>query len=243
MSGILFWFHLERDGETEVYLHTRFTYRWHPLFMFSLEVTAGFNRLWVCLCLTNWIVQHAQSHGGSFEDFPWPQRWSERVCVCACACVWVYVQIVNRNELKSCIPSALTTLGLKLKQCDTRMWLTPPTLLHLVIFYHEWAYECRISRIQPRFNLHTRARPHKHSHSNLGASSRALIYRRPTFCLARTGNSGLRGGGGLEKQGEEKNEQSMGMGLKENIAQTPDVGTPCARTPVCLQRHTVETGW
>lgn len=49
--------------------------------------------------------------------------------------------------------------------------------------------------------------------------------------------------GSLEKQGGGKNEQSMGMGLKENIAQTPDVGTPCARTPTCIQRHADETGW
>lgn len=32
--------------------------------------------------------------------------------------------------------------------------------------------------------------------------------------------------GSLEKQGGEKNSQSMGMGPKENTAQTPDVETP-----------------
>lgn len=66
------------------------------------------------------------------------------------------------------------------------------------------------------------------THSSLEANSRAVIRRRPTFCLALTGNSSLGvEEGSLEKLGGEKISLSMGMGPKENTAQTSDVETPC----------------
>lgn len=78
------------DFRQTLWLHTdSFMDKCHTLFMFLLEVSAGFNRRWAHLCLTNVIVLHAQSYRVCFEDFPWPQLWSMAVHVCVCVSLFV----------------------------------------------------------------------------------------------------------------------------------------------------------
>lgn len=86
----------DADARTELWLRTdSFMDRFHTLFMFLLEVFAGFTRRWAHLCLTNVIVLHAQSYRACFEDFPWPQLWSTGV---SSLCVNVEKMCLKRSE-------------------------------------------------------------------------------------------------------------------------------------------------
>lgn len=73
------WREMERQSSTFIPDSLKMPYIIHVLI-------GGFNRLLAHLCLTNWIVQHVQSHRDCFEEFPWPQLWSASACVFVCIC-------------------------------------------------------------------------------------------------------------------------------------------------------------
>lgn len=169
--------------------------------MFSLEVSTGFNRLLAHLCLTNWIVQHAQSHRDCFEDFPWPQLWSASVCVRVC--VW----IVHGNELKPYNPSPLNTLGLNLLHCHVCMWLPPrnPPLPASILLDSIISELMRVGSQESSFVLTYIPKP---GLTNTGTAAwkpaHVHSYAEGQLCLAFTGNSGLRRRGGVWRNREEK---------------------------------------
>lgn len=113
--------------------------RCHTLFMFLLEVSAGFNRRWAHLCLTNVIVLHAQSYRVCFEDFPWPQLWSTGVHVCVCLSMCMFKICIKWSETL-CVGSS-HCFGVKFLYSQAFLWLAPPpTPLKLVLVHHEWSH-------------------------------------------------------------------------------------------------------
>lgn len=123
-------------------------------------------------------------------------------------------------------------LEFKLLHCDDCMWLLPhchpfSSEIHPVTFYRESSRRFS-SNIPPSFwptyqtlQSYTERKSWKPAH--------VQAHKEGNFCLAVTGNSSLGSRSGVGGVGE-KILHCMGMGLKENTAQTPDVETPCTHT-------------
>ena len=164
--------------------------------MFSLKVSTGFKRLPVQLCLkkkTN--CPTCSKPRGSLWRFCRDLNFGVQVCMCMCVCF--FFLIVHRKSTRTL--RSLSSHRFEVKSYTTaiaRMWL--PASQHpscyILWLVSLWEFRSRescfvLTYIPEPVLTNTRA-------GGLGASSRALARRRPTFCLVLTGNSSLKGGGG-----------------------------------------------
>lgn len=114
--------------------------------------------------------------------------------------------------------------------CDCSPTVIPLALKSILLHFIMRAQEGSVTTSHLHFDLHTRPCSHT-QRDKVGSQLTCRHTKKANFCLAVTGNSSLGsrsgvGGGG----GGEKILHCMGMGLKENTAQTPDVETPCTHT-------------
>lgn len=113
--------------------------------------------------------------------------------------------------------------------CDCSPTVIPLALRSILLHFIMRAQEGSVTTSHLHFDLHTRPCSHT-QRDKVGSQLTCRHTKKANFCLAVTGNSSLgsrsRVGGGVG----EKILHCMGMGLKENTAQTPDVETPCTHT-------------
>lgn len=142
-----------------------------------------------------------------------------------------YVRVsksMHRNEANPYNPSPLTTSGLTLLHCNTCMWL-PPLSQHPSCYILSLVSLWEFGHRNPAPGSPTYQTLEKHT-QQLGSQLTCTYTRRANFLSRSCRKQRLKEEeGSLEKQGGENISLSMGMGLKENTAQTPDVETPCTQ--------------
>lgn len=119
--------------------------------------------------------------------------------------------------------------------CDCSPTVIPLAPRSILLHFIMRAHEGSVATSHLHFDLHTRPCSHT-QREKVGSQLTCRRTKKANFWLAVTGNSSLgsrRGVGGVG----EKILHCMGMGLKENTAQTPDVETPCTHTQACTQTN------
>lgn len=152
--------------------------------MFSLEVSYRFQQASSTSVSNKLNCPMLKATGIALKIFHDLNFWDE-----ACVCVRVFKLCVAMNQNPTFPPVSLVYHRVKASTLQY-LHVTHPTSILLYSIMSELQSEEKKKEL--RFNLHTRTRPNNNSHSNSGANSRALLHRKPTFCLKITGNRGLR---------------------------------------------------